>query len=216
MTFRHTRGSAESQEFLLSCSGAEFCFHVLKSMTYSFSCRKINERKSEFIHHRVGDRECGLFNHYIMFTLVLVWQCEAGDLESKTINQNSSKGSRPPCWGPVVVSVLRSAPFLHLVVFSFPSESTSFTRRRRSEDERSVWNKDVLQSVLWLCSSFSVPHSHTFCRFCCHINASLSPSLSLSRLPSEQISTISPPREKTNTDNPGCTAGVWRRISQLF
>lgn len=41
-------------------------------------------------------------------------------------------------------------------------------------------------------------------------------SFPLSLFPCEEINTISPPREKTNTDNPGHAAGVWPRISQPF
>lgn len=104
-------------------------------------------------------------------------------------------------------------------------------------------NKDSSKSPFWLCSPSAAfpPLCHLSLVFClCLISLSdvlclpfffstyeqdvglplslsllLSPSLSLF-FPSEEINTISPPREKTNTDNPGRTAGVWPRISQPF
>lgn len=44
----------------------------------------------------------------------------------------------------------------------------------------------------------------------------LSLSLSLPRFPSEEINTISPRREKTNTDNPEHAAGMWRGLVSRF
>lgn len=50
-----------------------------------------------------------------------------------------------------------------------------------------------------------------------HWSLSLSLHLSFSlSVPSKEISSIFPSCEKTNTDNPGCVAGVWLRISQPF
>lgn len=100
-------------------------------------------------------------------------------------------------------------------------------------------NKDFFKSPFWLCSSSAafpslrhlslvfclislsdvpcLPFSQLMSKTLVFLFFSLSPTLSISLFfPSEEINTISPPREKTNTDNPGRAAGVWPRISQPF
>lgn len=98
-------------------------------------------------------------------------------------------------------------------------------------------NKDLSKSPFWLClfcfslflslsflcflsySTFTVPMTPPTLSWVRHLSIPplfFSHLLHLSIFPSEEINAISPPCEKTNTDNPGRAAGMWPRISQPF
>lgn len=103
---------------------------------------------------------------------------------------------------------------------SLPTSTTAeLTEQRRFKSP--FWlcsSSDALPSVTCLLSYFTLrcPMSSLFFFNLRARNWSLFSSFSLLFSPSEEINAISPPREKTNTDNPPRAAGVWPRISQPF